>query len=64
MQAHPGDQMPSVTRRSNICVATDVDLEPICIGFGAQARYFMTFVAFAENNNDKNREWGRHSLPT
>jgi hypothetical protein len=65
MQAHPGDQDVVVARRSNIHIAAEVDLELICIGFGAQARYFISLVAFARrNNNDKNRQWGRHSLPT
>jgi hypothetical protein len=65
IQAHPADQDAVVARRSNVGVGVEVDLEPIWIGFGAQARYFISLVALARrNNNDKNREWGRHSLPT
>jgi hypothetical protein len=49
----PGMPMPAirdavVARRSDIRVATEVDLEPIWIGFSAQPRYFMTVVASAE----------------
>jgi hypothetical protein len=57
MGAYSGDRDAVVARRSNIRAATEVDLEPIWIGFGAQPRYFMTVVAFAKrNNNDKNRK--------